>query len=72
MATEAEIDALLVWPPIMVRGDVAPWERQFCASIIARSRRGGRLSDRQVQTLIGIRDRFQRRAEAQNAEDTIR
>lgn len=69
MPTEAEEQALLVWPPILVKGDVQPWERRFCASVIAHTRRGKRLTTRQAETLAAIRDRFRLRAEARNAEE---
>lgn len=46
------------WLPILVRGDVTEWERKFCASLIAQTRRGRRLTDRQANTLGRIKQRF--------------
>jgi hypothetical protein len=49
------------WLPILVRGDVSDRERAFCASLIAQTRRGRRLSQKQADWLCRIRDAFQRR-----------
>jgi len=49
--------------PILVRdGGVTDWERGFCASLIARTRKGLRLTDKQVATLQRIVDAFQARS----------
>lgn len=49
------------WLPILVSGDVTDWERQFCASLIAQTRRGRRLSDKQGRILCRIRDDYRAR-----------
>lgn len=42
MTSSGELENLLHYMPIIVRGNtVDDWERQFCASVIARSRRPG-------------------------------
>lgn len=55
------MDDITHWLPILVRGDVSEWERQFCASLITQTRRGRRLTDKQNTILHRIRDEFQRR-----------
>lgn len=60
---------LLHYMPIIVRsGTVTEWERQFAASIIARSRKGAfRPSEKQTAIMRRIVDEF--RAEMLVAED---
>ena len=37
----AELGRLLHWMPIIIRAEgLTEWERKFCASMVARSRRG--------------------------------
>jgi hypothetical protein len=54
-------DAPVNWLPILVRGDVTDWERQFCASLIAQTKRGRRISDKQAKVLTRIRDQYRER-----------
>jgi len=54
-------DAPTNWLPILVRGDVTDWERKFCASLIAQTRRGRALSPKQAATLTRIRDEYRAR-----------
>ena len=49
------------WLPILVRGDVTEWERNFCISLLAQVRRGRQLTDKQNGILCRIRDDFQAR-----------
>jgi hypothetical protein len=49
------------WLPVLVRGDVTEWERKFCASLIAQTRKGRNLTDKQHATLKRIRDAFRDR-----------
>lgn len=57
------IDAPTNYLPILVRDDgVTEWERKFCASLIARERRGRPITDKQASTLRRIVEGFQRRA----------
>lgn len=55
---------LLHYMPIIVRSSgITEWERSFCASIIARSRRSAFTpSDRQRRTMRGIVRAFKERA----------
>lgn len=60
--TTAETDRLVHYMPIIVRSaDISPWERSFCASIIARSRRSGFTpTEKQVGVMRRLVDNFQR------------
>jgi hypothetical protein len=49
------------WLRIIVRGEVTDWERKFCASLIAQTNRGRKLSDKQAAILRRIRDGFRAR-----------
>jgi hypothetical protein len=54
-------DAPTNYLPALVRsGTVNDWERKFCASMIARTRKGLRLTDKQAATLRKIVERFRR------------
>ena len=47
--------------PVLVRsGVVTDWERGFCASLIAQTRRGRRPTEKQAQTLGRIVEKFRR------------
>lgn len=63
MTDQAEIDHLLHYLPIVIRdGALTEWERSFCASIIARSRRVAfRPTPAQVRTMRRLVDGFRRR-----------
>lgn len=54
-------DAPTNWLPILVAGDVTGWERKFCASLIAQTRRGRELSEKQARVLTRIRDDYRDR-----------
>ncbi len=55
-----ESDRLIRYAPILVRsGTVTDWERQFCASLVARSRKGPpALSVKQAAILRRMVDRL--------------
>lgn len=61
--TEAEARALLVWLRVAVRdADTGEWEHRFCASMLARARRGPlRVSEKQLRVMraiaAGLRER---------------
>jgi hypothetical protein len=59
----AEVDRLLHWMPIVVTAaDLGEWERKFCASAIARSRRGPwRPSAKQLCVMQRLVREFQER-----------
>lgn len=56
------------WLPILVRGDVSDWERGFCASLIAQTRKGRPLTMKQRGILSRIVDEFRRRAMRDDAD----
>lgn len=60
MTASGELEMLLHYMPIIVRGStVNDWERQFCASIIARSRRARFApSQKQISVMRRLVDRF--------------
>lgn len=68
---QGEIDRLLGYMPIIVRAaGVSEWERKFCASIIARSRKGAfRPSARQADVMARLVDDFQERTMRDEADD---
>lgn len=56
---DGEVGQLLVYMPILVRtSDVTDWERKFCASIIAQSRRGRPPSEKQIGVMRRLVDKF--------------
>lgn len=60
MTDQNETERLLHYMPIVVRGStVTDWERKFCASIIAQSRKGLRPSEKQIGVMRRIVDDFQ-------------
>lgn len=60
MATREEIDRLLHYMPLVVRSRVNDASRKFCASIIARSKRGPiNPTPKQVEWMRSLVDRFQ-------------
>lgn len=63
MTDQAEIERLLHYMPIVIRdGALTVWERTFCASIIARQRRGRFVpTQAQIGTMRRLVERFQRR-----------
>jgi hypothetical protein len=72
--SQAETDRLIHYMPILVRdGGVSDWEREFCASIIARSRRAGFTpSAKQIGVMSRMVDAFQQRQLAGDVLDDER
>lgn len=59
MTDANEVDLLVGYMPLCVRADtVTDWERKFCASIIAQTRRGRRPTAKQAATMRRIVDAF--------------
>lgn len=60
MTASGELEMLIHYMPIIVRGStVTDWERQFCASVIARSRRSGFApSEKQITIMRRLVDTF--------------
>lgn len=56
----AETALLIGYMPLAVRSSaVTDWERKFCASIIARNRKGRfEPTAKQIETMRGIADKF--------------
>lgn len=71
--TTAETDRLVHYMPIIVRSaDISPWERSFCASIIARSRRSGFTpTEKQVCVMKRMVDAFQQRQREAEQGDVL-
>lgn len=47
------------WLPILVRSKVNEWERGFLVSLIAKTRSGRRITEKQATTLRRIKNDFQ-------------
>lgn len=57
--SDGEVGQLLVYMPILVRAtEVSDWERKFCASMIAQSRRGRPPSEKQIGVMRRLVDKF--------------
>lgn len=55
------MEAQTQYLPALVRsGVVTEWERGFCASLIAQTRKGRQVTDKQAVTLARIVDKFRR------------
>ena len=69
MTSSAEADRLLHWMPMVIRAPgLSPEERKFCASMIARNRRGGfRPSQKQCAWMGKLVAAFQAEAFSQDS-----
>jgi hypothetical protein len=76
VSSRAEVERLIHWMPIIVRSHrLTDWERQFCASIVSRSRAGRfEPTARQVGIMAEIERKFRaasRDARAAPSPDVI-
>lgn len=68
-ATHDEIDALLAYMPIIIRApDQSDWTRKFCASVIARTKRG-RFTPSEKQ--VGVMRRMVEDFKAATRDDSL-